>query len=75
MLLYLTAKAFLRVLKFVPKINFMPAAKDNSYALRLFPGCKIYTTAEIVLVESGKYVFTREKDGSTSWEELQMATK
>ena len=38
----------------------------------LLEGCKIYTTAEIVLVESGKYIFTREKDGSTPWEELQI---
>jgi uncharacterized protein len=38
----------------------------------LMQGCKIYTTAEIVLVESGKYIFTREKDGSTSREELQI---
>ena len=41
----------------------------------LMEGCKIYTTAEIVLVESGKYIFTREKDGSTSWKELQIIKK
>lgn len=41
----------------------------------LMEGCKIYTTAEIVLVESGKYIFTREKDGSTSWKELQITKK
>src|ERR1019366_9416851 len=34
--------------------------------------CKIYTTAEIVLVESGKYIFTREKDDDTGWKELQV---
>ncbi len=38
----------------------------------LLEGCKIYTTAEIVLTESGKYIFTREKDGSTPWEELKI---
>ena len=38
----------------------------------LMPGCKIYTTAEIVLQSTDKYEFTREKDGSTSWEELQI---
>lgn len=38
----------------------------------LVPGCKIYTTAEIVLQYSDKYEFTREKDGSTPWEELQV---
>ena len=41
----------------------------------LMEGCKIYTTAEIILVESGKYIFTREKDGSTPWEELQVRKK
>ena len=38
----------------------------------LLKGCKIYTTAEIVLIESGKYIFTREPDGSTPWNELQV---
>ncbi|HEV7779672.1 MAG TPA: PPC domain-containing DNA-binding protein [Chitinophagaceae bacterium] len=38
----------------------------------LMPGCKIYTTAEIVLESTDKYEFTREKDGSTPWEELQV---
>ena len=32
----------------------------------------IYTTAEIVLGESKDLSFTREKDGSTPWEELQI---
>ncbi|MEP6951014.1 MAG: PPC domain-containing DNA-binding protein [Ginsengibacter sp.] len=41
----------------------------------LVEGCKIYTTAEIVLLESGKYIFMRQKDGSTSWEELQITEK
>ena len=42
---------------------------------QLVEGCKIYTTAEIVLVESGEYIFTREKDGTTSWKELQVMKK
>ena len=41
----------------------------------LLEGCKIYTTAEIVLAESGRYIFTREKDGSTAWEELQIKNR
>lgn len=41
----------------------------------LVKGCKVYTTAEIVLLASGKYIFTRENDGSTSWEELQITKK
>jgi len=38
----------------------------------LLKGCKIYTTAEIVISESKDFVFAREKDGSTPWEELQV---
>lgn len=38
----------------------------------LLEGCKIYTTAEMILTESSRYRFTREKDGSTPWEELQI---
>ena len=38
----------------------------------LADGCIIYTTAEIVIQQSSKYVFTREKDGTTEWEELQI---
>jgi predicted DNA-binding protein with PD1-like motif len=35
----------------------------------------IYTTAEIVIQEAEQYQFTREKDGSTPWEELQVKKK
>lgn len=35
----------------------------------------VYTTAEIVIGESKNHVFTREKDGSTPWEELQIKIK
>ncbi len=38
----------------------------------LVPGCKIYTTAEIVLQSTDQFEFTREKDGTTPWEELQV---
>ena len=38
----------------------------------LLEGCKIYTTAEIVIQCSNEMEFTREKDGSTPWEELQI---
>ena len=41
----------------------------------LMPGCKIYTTAEIVLQSTDKYVFTREKDRTTPWEEFQVKRK
>ncbi len=38
----------------------------------LLPENLVYTTAEIVLGEAPDLVFTREKDGSTPWEELQI---
>lgn len=38
----------------------------------LMPGCKVYTTAEIVLQSTDAFTFTREKDGGTPWEELQV---
>lgn len=38
----------------------------------LLAGCKVYTTAEVVLVESTRHVFTRAQDGSTPWAELQV---
>lgn len=41
----------------------------------LLDGNVIYTTAEIVLQEDDAYTFTREKDGSTPWEELQIKKK
>ena len=41
----------------------------------LVHGCKIYTTAEIVLVQSANYVFTREQDDSTGWKELIVRKK
>jgi uncharacterized protein len=41
----------------------------------LLEGCKVYTTAEIVLGQNDRMVFTREKDGTTEWEELQVKQK
>jgi predicted DNA-binding protein with PD1-like motif len=41
----------------------------------LLEGCTIYTTAEIVLQEGTHMIFTRQKDGSTPWEELQIKVK
>lgn len=35
-------------------------------------GCKVYTTAEIVILSCDQYEFKREKDGTTPWEELQV---
>ena len=41
----------------------------------LLPGNIVYTTAEIVILEEPGLVFTREKDGTTPWEELQIRKK
>lgn len=41
----------------------------------LMEGCKIYTTAEIVILASNSFVFKREKDGTTPWEELKVEEK
>lgn len=41
----------------------------------LLPENLVYTTAEIVIGESKTLVFTREKDGTTEWEELQVKEK
>ena len=41
----------------------------------LLPENLVYTTAEIVIGESRQLVFTREKDGTTEWEELQVKKK
>ena len=41
----------------------------------LLEGCIVYTTAEIIIGESKKLVFKREKDGTTPWDELQIEKK
>ena len=41
----------------------------------LLEGCKIYTTAEIIIGSTANYEFKREKDGTTDWEELQVKEK
>ena len=41
----------------------------------LLEGCKIYTTAEIIIGESKTMIFKREKDGTTPWDELQIEKK
>ena len=41
----------------------------------LMNGSKVYTTAEIVIGESLLHRFTREQDGTTPWQELQIRKK
>ena len=38
----------------------------------LLDECIIYTTAEIIIQSTSAFVFTREKDGTTEWAELQI---
>ena len=38
----------------------------------LLDDCIIYTTAEIIIQSSPTLLFTREKDGTTEWAELQI---
>jgi predicted DNA-binding protein with PD1-like motif len=41
----------------------------------LLKGNRVYTTVEIVIGEFKNIQFTREKDGTTPWEELQITEK
>lgn len=41
----------------------------------LLDGCKVYTTAEIVVSESADLLFLRKEDGSTPWKELQIENR
>ena len=41
----------------------------------LLEGCIVYTTAEIIIQQSDDLIFTRKKDGTTEWEELQIEEK
>ena len=41
----------------------------------LLEGCMIYTTAEIVIGTTSAYEFSRKKDETTEWEELQVHEK
>lgn len=38
----------------------------------LLEGCIIYTTGDIIIGESKELIFTREKNGTTEWKELQV---
>jgi len=47
----------------------------RTFGGHLLNGNLVYTTAEIVIGESKSLVFSREKDGTTAWEELQVKKK
>jgi predicted DNA-binding protein with PD1-like motif len=46
--------------------------KGNMIGGHLLDGCLVRTTAEIIIGESPELIFTREKDGTTAWNELQI---
>ncbi len=41
----------------------------------LMEGCKVYTTAEIVITTTDRFDFVRAEDGTTPWKELQIKSK
>lgn len=47
----------------------------NAIGGHLLDGNIVYTTAEIVILSSDAFIFKREKDGTTDWEELQVEQK
>lgn len=47
----------------------------NCIGGHLLDGNIVYTTAEIVIRSDDSLIFTREKDGTTDWEELQIRKK
>ena len=49
--------------------------KGETIGGHLMDECIIYTTAEIVIQSSSNLLFTREKDGTTEWKELQVKEK
>lgn len=49
--------------------------KGTTIGGHLLNGCIIYTTAEIVLTESARYIFARKKDNTTGWKELNINKK
>lgn len=47
----------------------------QAFGGHLLDGNIIYTTAEIIIHADSTMIFTREKDGTTPWEELQIRKK
>lgn len=47
----------------------------NTIGGHLLDECIVYTTAEIVIQSTSSLVFTREKDGTTEWPELQITER
>ncbi len=49
--------------------------KGTTIGGHLLNGCIIYTTAEIVLTKSDKFIFNRQKEEATGWKELLVKQK
>ena len=75
-----TAKGFFEIINLSGTLSpngchLHVAISDNNGSMiggHLLEGCIIYTTAEIVAGKSPNLIFTRENDGSTEWNELQI---
>ena len=54
----------------------MSISRENGEVIggHLLEGCIVYTTAEIIIVETPGFVFYRENDGTTQWKELRVET-
>jgi predicted DNA-binding protein with PD1-like motif len=50
-------------------------SNGNMLGGHVLPGCKIYTTAEIVILELCDLLFTREMDAETGFKELIVTNK
>lgn len=50
-------------------------SKGKTIGGHLMNGCKVYTTAEIILLYTNQFEFKRENDGTTPWKELQVEDK
>ncbi|MGZ5191147.1 MAG: PPC domain-containing DNA-binding protein [Flavisolibacter sp.] len=49
--------------------------QGNLIGGHLLDGCIIYTTAEIIIGETDTLVFTRERDNTTTWNELHIRNR
>ncbi len=49
--------------------------KGNTFGGHVKEGCQIHTTAEIVIGEGADFIFSREKDESTGFKELNIYKK
>ncbi len=59
-------------IRFANQPNGSSDSTGKTIGGHLMEGCKICTTAEIVILSSNEFIFKREKDGTTPLDELQV---